>query len=358
MMNTTNNKSCSPFDTFEYVAVAISSAGTGLISVVACVGVIALIFLYRKYYFPPQRLILYLAIAALLNSLSTVLRVQMIWYKSDSNVLKGICIFTAAFDHITAWSELIAYSCITIDLFIKAVFRKETYKLEKVYFVMTFIFPFTFNWVPFIHLAYGHAGAWCWIRNEDEDTCASFTFGKYLRFAIWYIPLYLIICILIVIYIVIIYKVRRYRHHYEGMYDPESERIKHKMQKEVKPLLWYPLIYFFLSVFPLVNRIHDTLIDDDPILALWVLHAIFSPLQGGFIALVYALDRQTLRRLKCAQLRAAIISRGGTKVREYPVREWHTDSFRIDNSSTRLKKEALQPSTQAYNGTGTSITQL
>ncbi len=340
MNNTTNGTDdddgfCSPFDTPRYVAVALTSAATGLVSTVACAAVIGIIVVFRKYYFHTQRIILYLNIAAFLNSFSNVLRVQRIWYESDNEALKGICIATAAFDNITAWCELIAIACITVDLFIKALFRKETYKLEKLYFFMIFIFPLTFNWIPFIHFAYGEAGAWCWIRSEDRDTCESFTFGNYLRFVIWYIPLYVILIVLIAIYVTIICRLRQIRNDYTGPYNTESEHLQHQMKKEIKPLLWYPVIYFILNIFPLINRIHDTFIDSDPILVLWILHAVFSPLQGGFIALAYTLDMETLKRLKCAELRAALMSREG-KVREYSISETYTDSNYIELKSTTM----------------------
>lgn len=34
----------------------------------------------------------------------------------------------------------------------------------------------------------------------------------------------------------------------------------------------------------------------DPNYVLWVLHAIFSPLQGGYVALVYVLDKDLMQR--------------------------------------------------------------
>lgn len=356
MNNSTNDTGdCSPFDTSRYVAVAVTSAAIGFISVLACAGVIAIIVLYKKYYFHTQRVILYLNIVSFLNSVSFVLRLQRLGYKSDSEVLKVLCIVTAAFDHITAWCELIAISCITIDLFIKAVFRKETYKLEMFYVFMIFIFPLTFNWIPFIDMAYGEAGAWCWIRSKNQDTCKEFEFGTYLRFGIWYIPLYLILTILIILYVVIIWKLRKFRHKYTGVYDPDSERLHEQMQKEIMPLMMYPVIYFFLNIFPLMNRVHDTFIDSDPILALWILQAIFSPLQGGFIALAYTLDMETLKRLKCAELRATLS--GGAKVSEYPARQGHTDSFNQDDSTTTLNKSAGREQRQ-YNSTDESTVSL
>ena len=353
--SSSSSESCSPFDNNTYVTVAIISAVTALISTIACAGVIALIIILRKHYFYTQRLILYLNIAALLNSVSIVLRLQRIGYKSDSDALEGLCVFTGAFDHITAWSELIAICCITINLLLNAVFHKNTEKLEKVYFILIFFFPLTFNWIPFIKNTYGKAGAWCWIRGQDDDTCEDFQFGIYLRFILWYVPSYVILAILLVIYILIIYKVGRNRRQFEGKYDPETDMLKKQMQKEVRPLLWYPLIYFILNIFPLMNRVHDT-IETDPELTLWILHAIFSPLQGGFIAVAFTLDKETLQRLKVAELKAAVLNRGGSKITEYPFQAGHTDSFRAGDSSTKVRSGTEQKHT--YNGTGTVNTKL
>ena len=331
-----SDNDCEVFDTRPYVIVALVSAGTGFISVLACLAVIGLILLYRKFYFFTQRLILYLSIAALLNSLSIVLRLQRIAYKTDNDVTKGVCIFTGFFDHVTAWSELVAICCITFNLLFNAVLHKQTEKLEKLYIALIFVFPLTFNWIPFIHLTYGKAGAWCWIRGEDDD-CKRFVFGIYLRFILWYVPAYVIILILIIVYIFIIYKVHRQRHHWEGKYDPETDRQKEHMQKEVRPLLWYPLIFLVLNIFPLINRIYDSFPDKDPELTLWYLQAIFSPLQGGFIAVAYTFDKETFRRLNCVNFRAAIWTRSNT-VTEYPAQQGHTDSYNHDGTTSTTRK--------------------
>ena len=63
-----NTTVCSEFEKMPYVIVALISSGTALISVFACTGVILLVVLFKKYYFFMQRMILYLNIAALLNS--------------------------------------------------------------------------------------------------------------------------------------------------------------------------------------------------------------------------------------------------------------------------------------------------
>ena len=68
MNNSTNTTVCSEFEKMPYVIVALISSGTALVSVFACTRVILLVVLFKKYYFFTQRMILYLNIAALLNS--------------------------------------------------------------------------------------------------------------------------------------------------------------------------------------------------------------------------------------------------------------------------------------------------
>ena len=115
-------------------------------------------------------------------------------------------------------------------------------------------------------------------------------------------------------------------------------------QKEIRPLIWYPLIYLVLNIFPLINRIHDSIDGDNPEVALWILHALFFPLTGVFIALVFILDHETFRRLRWRHLQAAAreLCSGGNDVREYPIGPVQTDSFSdaTRSGSAGLKKDS------------------
>lgn len=324
--------------------IAALGASSGLVSTLACIGVVALIFLLKKHYFFSQRLILYLSIASLLNSIATALRYQRL-----GETIRGLCVFTAFFDQTTSWAALIAIACITVNLLLLVVFRKQTTRLEPLFFVTIFVFPLTFNWIPFVKDAYGVSGAWCWIRITNEEDCSAFLFGTYLSFILWWVPLYVILAILIVIYVAIVYHMRSRRRTWDGKYDPESAKLKKMMEKEVRPLLWYPLIYFVINIFPLINRIHD-IATEDPKLALWILHALFSPLKGGFIAVAFTLDRETLRRLNCAQLRAAVWKGSHQSVHEYPAGKPHgyTDSFQHNGTGRATRYSGVVQSSPSH----------
>ena len=325
--NSSDGFDCSVFDSWKYAKVAIVSSSSASVSALCCLSVISLVFLFKKHYFFIQRLILYLSLAALFNSLSIVARLYRIRYDDRSETMDKLCIAAAFVDQTTMCSLFMAFSVITFTLFMRAIFHKNTSRLEPLYFILIFAFPLTFNWIPFLHETYGPSGAWCWIKvvNPDDD-CSEHIIGVYLRFALWYIPSYALLIIMFLAYVCIVVSVTRQRHRWAGRYDPEARNRRDQMHNEVWPLLFYPIGLFVLNMFPLVNRIHDTIHDSQPSYVLWMLHAVFSPLQGGYIALVYTLDRETRRRLTFGECLAMLCGRRGA-IEEYPAVSGARDSI-------------------------------
>ena len=331
----TETDECNVFETDEYVTVAIVSSASAFLSSIFCIIVILFIFLLKKHYFFIQRLVLYLSITALVNSLSIVLRLYRIGYKQQSEALQVLCIAAAFIDQTTRWANLMAFTAITFTLLMTVAFHKSTARLEWVYVVLIFIFPVTFNWIPFINETYGQAGAWCWIRSLNyDDNCTEHELGTYLQYVLWYIPAYVLLGILLLVYSYIIVRVCRQRSMIE-INDEEATKAVETLNKEVLPLLFYPFGLFILNIFPLVNRIQGTFTAADPIYALWMLHAIFSPIQGGYIAIVYVLDRQTLRRLSFGNV-VAFFKRSDV-VKEYPAMSEQTTES-MTRSHTALMK--------------------
>ena len=325
--NSDSSFNCSVFHSWHYVTVAIVSSGSASLSALCCVAVILLIFMLKKHYFFIQRLVLYLSLAALFNSLSIIARLYRIGFEKENEALGYICTIAAFVDQTTMCSLFMAFSVITFTLLMRAVFRKNTSRLEPFYFILIFFFPLTFNWIPFLQHTYGEAGAWCWIRAVNYDkNCSEHRFGTYLRFVLWYVPSYALLIIMMLAYVFIVVSVTRQKYRWTGRYDPEAIKIREQMRNEVWPLLFYPIGLFILNIFPLINRIHDSIHDSNPVYALWLLHAIFSPLQGGYIALVYTFDRETRRRLTFGNLIAILCSRRDT-VQEYPVGSGPRDSI-------------------------------
>ena len=323
---------CSVFDTGDYVTVAIVSSGSAFISCLFCIVVIGLLLLLKKHYFFIQRLVLYLSVAALINSLSMVLRLHRIWYRQQIEALKVLCIVSAFINQTSAWSLLMAFMAITFSLLMAVVFQKSTARLELVYVIMIFLFPLTYNWIPFLYDTYGQAGAWCWIRNVNyDDNCTEHEFGTILQYVLWYGTGYGLMAILLLVYVFILVCVLRQKLKRK---DTVTKEVQKNLHQEVLPLLLYPICVLIMNIFPLINRIYATVIKGDPVYSLWILHAAVSPLQGGFIALIYILDRRTLERLTCKAFVTCFKRDDG--VREYPaVHGKISDSVSQSSKSTR-----------------------
>lgn len=290
---------CIDYNTTDYIAIAAVNSAIGGISFIGCLLVIGLIVLFKKYLFFNQRLILYLTIAAALNTLSMLIEATV--YYPQTEAFKHYCRFTGFFQQVAGWTQLLAISCITVELFLKVVLKWQTNKLhiEAVILVVIFVVPLTFNWVPFIKDTYGLSGPWCWIKSYNENCTKKDAFGQTLSIALWYGPIYPILLILSLLYIIILISIWHQKYRYEGMYDPERLIRRNLMLKEVRPLLWYPLIFLIIEIFPSINRVYDLVnMEKEYPEVLWWLHAIVTPLEGGLIAAVYAVDPETRKRLR------------------------------------------------------------
>ena len=145
------------------------SIGCGTVSKLCCFFILFIIILFKKYRSTPQRVILYLTITVLLYS--GVFILHGVRTKLDPDYDSDpLCVIAGFLDQVASWMELIAICCLTFDLFVRVLFLWDnTKKFEVVYFLLIFVFPFTFNWIPFIRKTYGFAGSYCWIRQYKEQ---------------------------------------------------------------------------------------------------------------------------------------------------------------------------------------------
>ncbi len=312
------------FDEKIFSTVAAVAASSASLSLLACLFIIFIIILFKKWKFFNQRLILYLGVSAAVASLALVLQ-RVDYQKETSSHYDNFCVFAGFLSQVSGWMLLNAIICIIVTLTVGTLTSRNPEKLELVFVLFIFLFPLTFNWIPFIELAYGKAGAWCWIRSAHEDTCKGFTFGQVLQQVLWYIPLYVTMVILIILYVVVLVKLYRMRRQWTGMYDPTAEKEKklnQRMARQLLSLIAYPLIFFVLYIPPFISRIHGLFAPNNPEPVLWFISAIFFPLQGGAIAVAFSLDPETRKRLKPANFRAAFSELcSKRKVEEYPVEE-------------------------------------
>lgn len=284
------------YSTPPYLAVGAIRAGVGAFSAICCLTVIVVIFVLKKHRDFVQRLVLNVAITALLHSLSyTTARVN---YYTDLVLFDPYCYFGGLFNLYSSWVEVLALVCIVHYLFVAELLGRSTHPsiyTQIVFWVGTYCLPLLWCWIPFINLTFGTSSGWCGIRWVDSD-CNDFHFGQILQFVIWYIPLYILLTITLIVAVAVTVKVRRDVYRWSGLYDDETKAKRERIRTEITPLLWFPFIYLTLNTFSFIDRLYNTTHPNDPLVELTFFHACTSPLRGAFVALVFLLAGGGIRR--------------------------------------------------------------
>lgn len=282
------------FDSTNFKILAGLRASVGFVSFLCCAAVIFVIVLFKKYSFFSQRLILNIAVAAMVHSLSyTTARVN---YYTVREIDDPYCYFGGIFNHYTAAVELISIWFTTINIFSVGIFRRNISKFEPAYYVTTYTLPLLWFWVPVWLKAYGTTGGWCGIKILDVD-CQPFRPSAYIQFGIWFIPLYVSTAVILLMLVAVAIKFVRSLHRWHGRFDPVADAAKQALKNEISPLIIYPILYLLLNTFSFVSQIHRALNPNTRSVVLPYLRVLTSPFRGAFIAVVFALDKDTRTRL-------------------------------------------------------------
>lgn len=348
-----NNTTCYDFSKSQYIALVSIRSGIGFISFIACIVVIALMILLKKYLFRPQRMVLYLNITLLLNSLVTCM--NSISYKESQN-LPIYCLVTGLLDEYTSLCILLAVTCFTVNIFVQVMFNYKTGPIaEALYVLFIFGLPIIPSMIPIYFNAYGFSGAWCWIKEFDED-CVKFKNGIILQFSLLYVPIFILYPILFLMLFVTLCYVRHQRYRYEAQVDLQAPQINSQLRKEIKTLLWYPCVILLLMAVPLAVRIAQAAQgnSNDSItvfFVLWLFDSLFTTTKGLIIALIFTFDKETRERLTFGVVKGACCNlfwrrRGLGRIQEYPATlnvssDSRRSSFVANSADFALDKSSL-----------------
>ena len=282
-------------------------------------------------------MILYLDLAAMHASLARTMNISVEVDGVSSSTAEWYCTLTGFNTQYASSSLLIAVACLATDIFLQALFSLDTKRVEVVYPLLIFLSPALYCWIPFYFNAYGEAGAWCWIKDKNEE-CGTFKEGIYLRFSLLYVPYFVIFPILFVLLLITLCVLYRRRHDYEAPFDPHVTRMRRVVRSEIKRNLLYPLLVIILNIFPVAVRIHELARPNDNIFGLWIVNSLIAPMEGAVIALIFTVDPDTKKRLRYSELRAAFLmlccDRGSRQVEEYPAKlKWSSDSYKQPSSN-------------------------
>ena len=329
------NGSC--FDIYKdnyYIGVAVLSVVLSILSCICLLAVIAIIVLFKKYVYFNQKLILYLCITSLLYSCSTIINVTPA--DVDTNpASKGYCIVMGFVNHLLLWWQILCVAVIMIDIFIRVVFERDTQRYKIPYIIGILAPPIVVSWIPFIKLAYGPAGVFCWIRGKEYESCALFTLGAYLRLVLYYGPFYVLMMGLAVLLIITRCTTHRKKKKWiGGIMRKEIVELQKKIESETRLLIGYPILFMVISILPLIVRIYEAYILEEDIFyyAMYTVLIIAYRLIGAIIALIFVLDPETKQKLKLVEIQAAIRRWRGKE--EDAIKEYFFDqSARSDSLS-------------------------
>ena len=324
-MEENTSMTCHLTDTQYKVLIGIRST-IAIISLLACLFVVGLIILFKKYLFRYQRMILYLDIVLMLYTVNQAINSFSYQLASD---LPTYCKILGFFDLYSGLSVVVAITCFTIDIFLQVSCHvNTTTKYEVAYVFLMFLSPIIITWIPFYTQSYGFAGAWCWIRTfKDHKKCIIDDTAISLQLLLYYIPLFILYPILFLLLLITLCRLYRQRYNYDAQVDPHAPQRRTALRKEIKLLLPYPFIVLLTKLVPLFTRVYRVFApetDSHGVFALWIVDAFFISITGAVIAVSFSFTPGVREQLKLSHIRAAcreLICWRRHRVREYTAAE-------------------------------------
>lgn len=249
-----------------------------ILSFLASMFMIFIIWLFRKYEVFRQRLILYLSISSAITSLTYLFAIN----PESANSLK--CTLDGFFTTYCDWSVLLWILNITFNLTKQVndlANRKTTVttvsdkdgklkpikdNTEMFMQLIGWILPLGIASIPFSANIYGPAGGWCWIPPHE----------KMWRLFTWYLwnALGIILLFAMIGYSSVLLK-RISENSYLGTWDPTFSRRKKALDQDRRTLQNYPLVYTITSIFPIYLRLHN-MFDDSDTAPFWLWVRLFQ----------------------------------------------------------------------------------
>lgn len=292
----------------------------GLLSFFCSAFMIFIIWAFKRYLFFSQRLLLFLSIAGMLDTLPYI----MGSVESDIKCkIQGYLM--TYFDWVcVGW-----ISVITANIYRLVKHEKSYESQEMLFHLVCWFLPLIIAGIPLLTDSYGHSGPWCWIKGDTP-------WDNVMRFLVWYGPVLVIVISLTAILVYLRIHTKRERDTWSG-YSPEEENAKWKKWKEVRILFLYPIVFICISFFPLITRIHMAL-NTQSNFVLVLLTSITAPLLGTANTLLYSCGAEMRAQIRPKALWEELRHRRHrTEGENYPVID---DDF---NEATRERDEDIMP---------------
>lgn len=271
----------------------------GFFSLLCCLFILIVVAIFKKYRTTIQRITVYLTLSVASTSVLYILH-SFEYYLGDNY---SYCEVVGYLDNTLTWMVTLSILCISVDLFTKVMtnnFNASRIRFDIAYVLVIFVFPLTFNWIPFIGGHYNNkTGSYCWINPFKDNSCSIDPVGIGYQFGLYWVPLVMIVVSIIVMYILALCKVRARRRAYMAIFDPSEQLNREILFSEVNRYMLYPAVFILMNCVTLADRITDVAVPRTTVFALQIVHVLFISLQGLPIAIIFILIDPDNRRDLC-----------------------------------------------------------
>ena len=202
-----------------------------------------------------------------------------------------------------------SFNCLiySVHFFCLAVLHCDFANLEFLYLLALFLIPLAFVLIPLGYGAYGVSTAWCGIPTLEKGGCHRYTLGIVFQFTLWYVPILVLqnfnAVVIIAIAIALVYRschTLKYEEEREPLITQHNGHRNTNALKETLPLLFYPIIFYFLTIIPFIDQIYQSA-EESTSFYIVLFHAITNGLWGfncSLTQLVHILLNKRLRFCK------------------------------------------------------------
>ena len=232
----------------------------GIASTIMCVAAVVLLVHKKLHKSLSYRLILYLLIASMINSVTDTLQIPFYWYRPgglDSN-LELFCQVLGYMEVYCSWNLSLVIFYINVEIFVMVTYNHQLTKLEIPCTATCFILPCFIAAVPFSTNSYALVDHFCGLKQnnneEGNDTDQA-------QFYVWYVPGLMIACTSVIIIIVAVLKLAYKLYQMKSLGNSESEELLHnrdqdrhsKALKETIPLAIYSMTLLALLITDILS---------------------------------------------------------------------------------------------------------
>lgn len=127
-------------------------------------------------------------------------------------------------------------------------------KLEIICCSLSWILPLISAIIAIARTNIGYIGGWCWIVNTGN--------GNIYRFGVFYIPMFVIFTTISILFGIVIYKIYITRKQIKDKLHSKEQK---KLYLTIMKLVFFPLGFLVVWLFPIIRRIYIWATGDDVI---------------------------------------------------------------------------------------------